>query len=35
VGAVTWERKKPAKINLDLCTKCKSCIRACKFWAIE
>jgi len=35
VGAVTWEKKKPAKINLDLCTKCKSCIRACKFWAIE
>ncbi len=34
-NAVTWEKKKPAKINLDLCTQCKSCIRACKFWAIE
>jgi len=34
-NAVTWEKKKPAKINPELCTKCKSCIRACKFWAIE
>jgi NADH:ubiquinone oxidoreductase subunit F (NADH-binding)/(2Fe-2S) ferredoxin/NAD-dependent dihydropyrimidine dehydrogenase PreA subunit len=34
-NAVTWEKKKPAKINAELCTKCKSCIRACKFWAIE
>jgi NADH:ubiquinone oxidoreductase subunit F (NADH-binding) len=34
-GAITWEKKQPAKINLDLCTQCKSCIRACRFWAIE
>jgi ferredoxin len=34
-NAVTWEKKQPAKINQDLCTKCKSCIRACRFWAIE
>ena len=34
-NAVTWEKKQPAKINKDLCTKCKSCIRACRFWAIE
>ena len=33
--AITWEKKQPAKINTDLCTKCKSCIRACRFWAIE
>jgi NADH:ubiquinone oxidoreductase subunit F (NADH-binding)/(2Fe-2S) ferredoxin/NAD-dependent dihydropyrimidine dehydrogenase PreA subunit len=34
-NAITWEKKQPAKINKDLCTKCKSCIRTCKFWAIE
>jgi NADH:ubiquinone oxidoreductase subunit F (NADH-binding)/(2Fe-2S) ferredoxin/NAD-dependent dihydropyrimidine dehydrogenase PreA subunit len=34
-SAITWEKKQPAKINTDLCTKCKSCIRACRFWAIE
>jgi Fe-S-cluster-containing hydrogenase component 2 len=34
-NAIAWEKKQPAKINQDLCTKCKSCIRACRFWAIE
>ena len=34
-NAITWEKKQPAKISKDLCTKCKSCIRACKFGAIE
>jgi len=34
-NAITWEKKQPAKINPGLCTKCKSCIRACRFWAIE
>jgi NADH:ubiquinone oxidoreductase subunit F (NADH-binding)/NAD-dependent dihydropyrimidine dehydrogenase PreA subunit len=34
-NAITWEKKQPAKINPDLCTKCKSCIRTCRFWAIE
>lgn len=34
-NAITWEKKQPAKINKDLCTKCKSCIRACKFGAIN
>jgi NADH:ubiquinone oxidoreductase subunit F (NADH-binding)/NAD-dependent dihydropyrimidine dehydrogenase PreA subunit len=34
-NAISWEKKQPAKINQDLCTKCKSCIRACRFWAIE
>lgn len=33
--AITWEKKQPAKINLDLCIKCKSCIQACKFEAIH
>jgi len=33
--AITWEKKQPAKIDKTLCTKCKSCIRACKFGAIH
>ena len=35
VEAISWEKKKPAVIDLDKCTKCRSCIQACKFWAIE
>ena len=33
--AVTWEKKTPAVINLDKCIRCRSCIQACKFGAIE
>jgi NADH:ubiquinone oxidoreductase subunit F (NADH-binding)/NAD-dependent dihydropyrimidine dehydrogenase PreA subunit/(2Fe-2S) ferredoxin len=35
VEAVSWEKKKPAVIDSDKCIKCRSCIQACKFWAIE
>ncbi len=34
-GAVTWEKKQVARIDLNRCIKCKACIRACKFGAIE
>jgi len=33
--AITWEKKTPASINLEKCIRCRSCIQACKFWAIE
>ena len=33
--AVTWEKKTPAVINLEKCIRCRSCIQACKFGAIE
>jgi NADH:ubiquinone oxidoreductase subunit F (NADH-binding)/(2Fe-2S) ferredoxin len=35
VEAITWEKKKPAVIDSEKCTHCRSCIQACKFWAIE
>ncbi len=35
VGAITWEKKKPASINKELCVKCMSCIAACRFDAIS
>ncbi|RPJ04530.1 MAG: 4Fe-4S dicluster domain-containing protein, partial [Deltaproteobacteria bacterium] len=35
VEAITWEKKQPALINSEKCIKCRSCIQACKFWAIE
>ena len=35
VEAISWEKKKPAIIDSQKCTKCRSCIQACKFWAIE
>src|SRR5512139_540844 len=33
--AVTWEKKTPAVINLEKCVRCRSCIQACKFKAID
>jgi NAD-dependent dihydropyrimidine dehydrogenase PreA subunit len=33
--AVVWEKKTPAVINLEKCIRCRSCIQACKFRAIE
>jgi len=33
--AITWEKKTPAAINLGKCIRCRSCIQACKFNAIE
>jgi NADH:ubiquinone oxidoreductase subunit F (NADH-binding)/(2Fe-2S) ferredoxin/NAD-dependent dihydropyrimidine dehydrogenase PreA subunit len=35
MGAITWEKKTPALINLEKCIRCRSCIQACKFKAIE
>jgi NADH:ubiquinone oxidoreductase subunit F (NADH-binding)/(2Fe-2S) ferredoxin/NAD-dependent dihydropyrimidine dehydrogenase PreA subunit len=35
VEAITWEKKTVAFINLKKCIRCRSCIQACKFWAIE
>jgi NADH:ubiquinone oxidoreductase subunit F (NADH-binding)/(2Fe-2S) ferredoxin/NAD-dependent dihydropyrimidine dehydrogenase PreA subunit len=34
-GAIVWEKKQVARIDLSRCLKCKACIRACKFGAIE
>ena len=33
--AIRWEKKTPAFINQSACIKCKSCIRACRYGAIE
>jgi NADH:ubiquinone oxidoreductase subunit F (NADH-binding)/(2Fe-2S) ferredoxin len=33
--AIAWEKKAPAVINLEKCIRCRSCIQACKFRAIE
>jgi NADH:ubiquinone oxidoreductase subunit F (NADH-binding)/(2Fe-2S) ferredoxin/Pyruvate/2-oxoacid:ferredoxin oxidoreductase delta subunit len=33
--AISWEKKTPASINLEKCIRCRSCIQACKFNAIE
>jgi NADP-reducing hydrogenase subunit HndC len=33
--AIAWEKKAPAVINTEKCIRCRSCIQACKFWAIE
>jgi len=33
--AVAWEKKTPASINPERSIRCRSCIQACKFWAIE
>jgi NAD-dependent dihydropyrimidine dehydrogenase PreA subunit len=35
MDAITWEKKTPAAINLEKCIRCRSCIQACKFKAIE
>ncbi len=34
-GAITWEKKQVAVIDQQKCVKCKNCILACKFNAIE
>ncbi len=34
-GAVTWEKKKTASIDIEKCVKCRSCILACRFHAID
>ncbi len=34
VEAISWEKKKPAVIDLEKCIKCKTCIENCKFDAI-
>ncbi len=33
--AIAWEKKTTAAIDLEKCIRCRSCIQACKFWAIE
>ena len=35
VGAITWEKGKVAYIDQEKCTKCKTCIKNCRFWAID
>jgi len=35
VEAVTWEKKTPAVIDSTKCIRCRSCIQACTFKAIE
>ncbi|MDI9570446.1 MAG: NADH-quinone oxidoreductase subunit NuoF [Pseudomonadota bacterium] len=35
VGAMTWQKGEYPVIHRDLCIRCKSCIRACKFKAIN
>ncbi len=35
VDAITWEKKKPAHIDLEKCIKCKTCFENCKFDAIN
>jgi len=35
VDAITWEKKKPAHIDLTKCIKCKTCFENCKFDAIN
>jgi len=34
-GAVSWEKKQTAKIDVSKCIKCRSCILACRFNAID
>lgn len=34
-GAISWEKKHPARIDRDKCIKCRSCIQACRFHAID
>ncbi len=35
VGAVDWEKKRPARIDRDKCIKCLTCITHCPFDAID
>ena len=34
-GAITWQKKQPARIDKTKCIKCRACILACKFHAID
>jgi NADH-quinone oxidoreductase subunit F len=34
-GAISWEKKQPARIDGSKCVKCRSCIEACRFHAID
>jgi Na+-translocating ferredoxin:NAD+ oxidoreductase RNF subunit RnfB len=33
-GAITGEKKKPHKINPDLCVRCGACFDVCKFKSV-
>ncbi len=33
--AITWEKKKVARIDTEKCTRCRTCIQNCKFGAIR
>jgi NADH-quinone oxidoreductase subunit F len=35
VGAITGEKKKPHKIDEDICIKCGACFKVCKFKAVK
>ena len=35
VQAITWEKKQVARIDLNKCTKCRTCITNCRFGAIR
>ncbi|MFH1138694.1 MAG: NADH-quinone oxidoreductase subunit NuoF [Pseudomonadota bacterium] len=35
VGAITWEKKKPAWIDRSKCIKCLTCVGSCNFGAID
>lgn len=34
-GAIIWEKKQVARIDLSKCTKCRTCITSCRFGAIR
>ncbi|MCP4717602.1 MAG: NADH-quinone oxidoreductase subunit NuoF, partial [Deltaproteobacteria bacterium] len=35
VDAIAWQKKEVAVIDIDKCVQCRSCILACKFYAID